>query len=228
MDNVDSTRRDLLSLGAIGAGAALGAAILAPAAARADNATGLKIGLIDIGVIFKKYHRKDDLEKEINARKDGYEKQQLDQQKTLDGLMTAMSTIKEGSDLWRQKRKEYNLQMSQMKVIREGWKEELQIQIENLTLMILNEIENRVQKYGQDNKYDLIVKIDSQGWGDERFQERIFRAQVSAILYFRPELNVTDAVLAMLNDPAWIKICQDNALKNNNQPAPPNGAQPPK
>jgi Skp family chaperone for outer membrane proteins len=208
-DKVDTTRRDLLSLGALGAGAALGSALLAPTVARAaENNPGLKIGLVDIGVVFKKYKRKDDLEKEINARKDNYEKQGAEQQKILEGLRNSLNLIKEGTDLWRQKKKELNLQVSQMKVIRDGWEEELKIQIENLTLSILNEIENRVSKFGVDNKYDLIIKIDSQGWGDERFQERIFRAQVSSVLFYKKDLDVTEQVLVLLNDPAWVKQCE--------------------
>lgn len=210
-DKVDTTRRDLLSLGALGAGAALGSALLAPTVARAaDNNPGIKVGLVDIGVVFKRYKRKEDLEKEINARKEGYEKQGQEQRKVLEGLQNSLNLIKEGTDLYRQKRKELNLQMSQMKVIRDGWEEDLKFQIENLTLMILNEIENRVTKFGTDNKFDLIIKIDSQGWGDERFQERIFRAQVSSVLYFDKKLDVTDQVVALLNDSGWIGDRQAN------------------
>lgn len=212
-DKADSTRRDLLSLGALGAGAALGSALLAPATARAADNAGLKVGLVDIGVVFKKYVRKDDLEKEINNQKTNYEKQAQQQAQVLDGLRQGLSLLKEGSDLWRQKKKELNLQVSQMKVIRDGWEEELKIQIENLTLMILNEIEDRVKKFGGDNKFDLIVKIDSQGWGDERFQERIFRAQVSSVLYFDQKLDVTDSVLKLLNDKAWIDEQQKKAFQ---------------
>ena len=204
-DHVDSTRRDLLSLGALGAGAALGAAILGPATARADNGVGMKVGLVDIGLVFKNYERKATLETEINDRKLSYEKQAEDQRKVLEGLSAALRNLKEGSDTWRQKKKEINLQASQMKVTRDGWEEDLKIQIENLTLMILDEIEDRVKKFGTDNKYDLIIKIDSQGWGDERFQERIFRAQVSSVLYYDKNLDVTPRVLALLNDKEWLE-----------------------
>ncbi len=223
-DKPDTTRRDLLSLGALGAGAALGSALLAPAAARAADGAGLKVGLVDIGVVFKSYKRKDDLEKEINNQKLNFEKQAQEQQKVLEGLRNNLNLLKDGSDLWRQKRKELNLQVSQMKVIRDGWEEELKIQIENLTLMILNEIEDRVRKFGEDNKFDLIVKIDSQGWGDERFQERIFRAQVSSVLYFRKELDVTERVLLLLNDRTWIEEQQKKALNGK----PLQNGQPPK
>src|SRR5438309_6752309 len=91
--------------------------------------------------------------------------------------------------------------------------------------MILNEIEDRVKKFGIDNKYDLVIKIDSQGWGDERFQERIFRAQVSSVLYFDPKLDVTTHVLTLLNDPEWLKKCQERKqgqpIQEIPTPAPP-------
>lgn len=209
-DQIDTSRRDMLSLGALTAASALGASLLAPSVASAQGAAStLKIGLVDIGVVFKNYKRKEDLEKEINAKKNSYEDQAKAQETTLEGMRKALTLTQVGSDLYRQKSKEIKLQMSQMKVIRDGWEEELKIQVENLTLMILNEIEDRVKKFGTDNKFDLIVKIDSQGWGDERFQERIFRAQVSSVLFFSPSLDVTNQVLALLNDPAWIKMCQE-------------------
>jgi len=218
MTEADSTRRDMLSLGALTAGAALGASLLSPSTARADNAVGLRVGLVDIGKVFKEYKRKGDLEKEINARKENYEKQAMKQQDELEGMRKSMQLLQEGSDAWRQKRREINLLVSQMKVIRDGWEEDLKIQVENLTLMILNEIENRVNKFGVDNKYDLIVKIDSQGWGEERFQERIFRAQVSSVLYYSAGLDVTPGVLTLLNDPDWIKERQKTPM---NQPFSP-------
>jgi Skp family chaperone for outer membrane proteins len=208
-DSVDSTRRDVLSLGALTAGAAFGAALLKPAVARADGNLGLRVGLVDIGVVFKAYKRKDDLEKEINSKKEGYENQAKAQEGILDGIRQSMRLMDPKSDLFRQKAKELKLAGTQDKVIRDGWEEELKIQVENLTLMILNEIEDRVRKFGTDNKYDLIIKIDSQGWGDERFQERIFRAQVSSVLFFTPSLDVTQDVLKLLNDPDWIKHCQE-------------------
>jgi Skp family chaperone for outer membrane proteins len=227
-DRPDSTRRDLLTLGALGAGAALGSALMTPSVAQAQVNGGLKVGLVDIGVVFKQYVRKDDLEKEINARKQDYEKQAAEQQKTLEGLRMSLQNYKEGSDMWRQKRKDMNLQVSQMKVIRDGWEEDLKIQIENLTLMILNEIEDRVRKFGTDNKFDLIVKIDTQGWGDERFQERIFRAQVSSVLYHRKELDVTPDVLRLLNDKTWLEEKQKGAFIKPNQNVQPPTPQPPK
>jgi Skp family chaperone for outer membrane proteins len=217
-DSQDSTRRDMLSLGALTAGAAFGASLLAPKVAQAQGNIGLRLGLVDIGVVFKAYKRKDDLEKEINSKKEGYEKQAQAQEAILEGIRKNMSILDPKSDMYRQKNKELKLQVSQMKVIRDGWEEELKIQVENLTLMILNEIEDRVRKYGIDNKFDLIVKIDSQGWGDERFQERIFRAQVSSVLYFTPSLDVTQEVLKLLNDPAWIQSRQ--ALKQGAPDAP--------
>ena len=206
-DKPDTSRREMLSLGALGAGAAFGATLLAPTVARAaDN--GLRIGLIDIGVVFKNYSRKADLEKQINAKKDELENKSKAEADKLEGIRRSMQTLQPGTDLFRQKAKELKLGRSQLQVMQDNWQEDLKFQIENLTLMILDEIEDRVRKFGADNKYDLVVKIDKGEWAervDERFQERIFRAQVSSLLYYDKKLDVTPFVVAMLNDPAWLR-----------------------
>ena len=225
----ETSRREVLSLGALGAGAAFGATLLAPVVARADNAIGLKIGLVDIGVVFKKYVRKETLEKEINAKKDELEKKSELEAQKLEGIRNNMKTLQPGSDLYRQRAKELKLGRSQLQVMQDNWQEDLKFQIENLTLMILDEIENRVKQFGSDNKYDLIVKIDKGEWAervDERFQERIFRAQVSSLLYYDKKLDVTDPVLLMLNDATWLKS-RENAKPgqplNPQQPTPAPG-----
>ncbi|MBI3725834.1 hypothetical protein HY251_18050 [bacterium] len=60
--------------------------------------------------------------------------------------------------------------------------------------------------------------------GDERFRERIFRANVSSILFHDPKLDVTETILAKLNDAKWLKKCEE--AKAAAPPAPPPPAPP--
>ena len=67
-------RREIL--GALGAGAAMGATLLAASGERPRPRTRRPPAgrrSCDIGVLFKQYKRKDDLEKQINAKKDQLE-----------------------------------------------------------------------------------------------------------------------------------------------------------
>lgn len=212
------SRRDVLNYSALVAGAGA-AGLLALRPAMADAQTNgsapvpLKVGLIDIGVIFKGYLRKDDLEKQINSKKEALEAQLKAQGAQIEALRKQIDLMKEGSQIWRDTRKNIKLEAKKFEVMRESVDEELKLEVENLTLQILDEIEDRVREFGKKNSYDLIIKFDTKGWGDERFQERIFRAQVSSVLYHDPKLDVTNTVLAMLNDKDWIKYCQDQQGK---------------
>ncbi len=96
---------------------------------------------------------------------------------------------------------------------------ELKAEVEELTLSILHDVDDAVASYGKKNGYAFILKKDSPGWTDERFQERIFRAQVSSILYHKPDLDVTNQVLALLNDKNWIEQ-QQKKPQGAQQPPP--------
>lgn len=78
--------------------------------------------------------------------------------------------------------------------------------VEEQTLQILTELETTIASYGKRAGYDLILKVDSgggptEGGGElvEHFQERIFRAQISDVLFFKDTLDVTKRVLDYLN-----------------------------
>ncbi|MBI3725833.1 hypothetical protein HY251_18045 [bacterium] len=86
-ENDVRSRRDVLSLGgALVAGAAAGATLLGARTAQAANETTLKIAVVDIGLVFKKYKRKEHLEKEINAKKDKVEADQKELQVRIEGI----------------------------------------------------------------------------------------------------------------------------------------------
>jgi hypothetical protein len=138
------------------------------------------------------------------------------QSQIIESLRKQLDLLKEGSETWRAKRKELKLEAKKFEVMRDGMEEELKLEVENLTLQILDEIEEKVREFGKAGGYDMIVKIDTKGWGDERFQERIFRAQVSSVLYHDARLDVTNSILAALNDKDWVEKCQKKPMGSMN------------
>lgn len=223
-----STRRETLRLGGALVAGAVGAGLLAaqasaqqgPAPANGTTPGGLRVALVDIGVVFKGYKRKDALEKQVNAKKDQLEQQARAQAQIIESLRKKLDELKEGSQMWRDKRKELKLAIKQAEVMRDSMDEELKLEIENLTLMILDEIEETVREFGKNTGYDVVIKVDSKGWGDERFQERIFRAQVSSVLYYDPRLDVTPTVIQLLNDPARIQKYEQRSFGGGGAPSP--------
>src|SRR5690606_19767135 len=82
----------------------------------------------------------------------------------------------------------------------------LKRQVEANTLKILAELEHTIRQYGKEHGYTYIFKIDEGAPDDGKgttseFQERIFRAQISDVIYADPGEDVTAAVLAVLNSP---------------------------
>ncbi len=88
---------------------------------------------------------------------------------------------------------------AKIKARRDEMDAELKAEVEELTLSILHDVDDAVASYGKKNGYAFILKKDSPGWTDERFQERIFRAQVTLVVYHAPALEVTDEVVRELN-----------------------------
>jgi Skp family chaperone for outer membrane proteins len=187
----------------LGVGAIMAATALAQSTG--PQARPLVVGVIDIGVVFKNYKRKDDLEKQINAHKERLEKQAQSQREEIQKLRKNLDLVNPGSPTYRIEKYKLLTAMKTAEVNAQAAEEELKSQVEALTLQLLDEIEETVRDYGQKSGYDLILKIDTKGWGDEKFQERIFRAQVSAVLYHDTRVDVTQSVLAVLNDPKNIQ-----------------------
>ena len=80
--------------------------------------------------------------------------------------------------------------------------------------MILTELTKTIETYGKKYGYDLILKIDKasargeKGKGElvAQFQEAIFRAQISDVLYFNDRaLNITANVEKLLNSAGNLK-----------------------
>jgi Skp family chaperone for outer membrane proteins len=168
------------------------------------KAKPLLVGVVDIGLAFKNYSRKDDLEKEINAVKDGYQQEAEKEEAVLETKRRHLALLTPSSDKYRDLNQDVKETIALMKVRREGWEAKLKADVERLTLLVLDDIDAAANDYAKTNGFDLILKADSVGWGDERFQERLFREQVRSVIYREPSLDVTEAVTKLVND-RWEK-----------------------
>src|SRR5277367_4625741 len=109
----DAMLRRLFPLFALAlAGLLLASASFAQQAPKPE-ARPLLVGVMDIGIVFKGYKRKDDLEKMINAKKNGLEAQWQAEGAVLQTLRRELDLLKEGSEAWREKR--YQLQLETKK-----------------------------------------------------------------------------------------------------------------
>ena len=197
---------------ALGAGGAFAQDRPAPRPARQP----LKVGVVDIGVLFKSYKRKDSLEEGINEHREGMKDEIEKEQKRIVDLRERLdkSQLRPGSDPYRRAVMDIKLAQYQLELRKEQMTDALKKEVEANTLQILTELEKTIEKYGRKYGYDLILKIDKAERGDgekqsdlvAHFQERIFRAQISDVLYFNGEkLDITGQVERLLNSAANMK-----------------------
>lgn len=215
----------------LAAGAALGAVATGFAQQPNPNpnrvARPLKVGVVDIGLLFKEYKRKDDFEKEINRRRELMKKEiDGDAEGLKDSrIKLERSALREGGEAWLREREKIKMAQYSLELKTERLQAALKNEVEQQTLQILTEIEGTIELYGKQFGYDLILKIDKSergaavGQADSdlvaHFQERIFRAQISDVLYYnREQLDITGSVLVILNGDANIQRMAREAEKN--------------
>lgn len=175
------------------------------------NAGGrpMKVGVVDIGVLFRDYKRKDDLEQAVNQQR---EQIKTELEGDADRVRRLRANLDKGvfvpnSEPWLQARDEIKQAQFNLELKTERMQALLKKRVEELTLQILTELEATIRAYGDRHGFDLILKSDKQEeQGDapqseltQQFQERIFRAQISDVVYFASSIEITENVKQLLN-----------------------------
>lgn len=179
-----------------------------PQGGDATKKRGLKIGVVDIGVLFRDYKRKETLENEVNQRREKIKKELEDDGEALRRMRQNFDKCPfvPNSEQWLALRDEIRQASNVLELKQERLQGILKRQVEELTLQILTELQHTIRAYGTKYQYDMILKSDAseqqaQGELGAHFQERIFRAQISDLLFHSEAIDITEAVKQLLNDP---------------------------
>ncbi|MEZ6188813.1 MAG: OmpH family outer membrane protein [Planctomycetota bacterium] len=191
-----------ISLALVGLGIGFGATVQAQ-----NKGRPTRIGVVDIGILFKDYKRKDDLEAKINQEREdmkgeieGDEKRLAEKAKALEN-----GPLRKGSAPWQQqadllREEQFRLELKQKRL-----QQALQKRVEENTLQILEELESTIKSYADPRRFALVLKVDKSGPDtsdselSKKFQEQIFRAQISDVLYYDTTVDITEEVKTLLN-----------------------------
>jgi Skp family chaperone for outer membrane proteins len=176
----------------------------APAAGKA-----MKVGVVDIGLLFRDYKRKDVLEGRVNAERERVKNAlEADADNVRRMRVQLDKAFVPNSEPWLLLRDEIKQAQFVLELKTEREQNALKKRVEEFTLQILTELETTIRTYGERHRFDLILKSDREEQTPEgqqselvqQFQERIFRAQISDVLFFAPTVDITDNVKRLLND----------------------------
>ena len=183
-----------------------------------------RVGVVDVGLLFKEFKRKDAFEKQINAQRKRLKDELDKEQEKLKKLRREFekSGYRKGSEPWLREREKLKLAQFSWELKGERMQNALKHEVEQNTLQILSEIEHTIGNYGSRYGYTYILKIDKAEKSPtgassdlvQHFQERIFRAQISDVLYFDKTIDITQPVLKYLNHAQNIRHLEQRAKKN--------------
>ncbi len=219
-----------------------------PAQPRAPQGNrAMKVGVVDIGALFREYKRKDTLEQQVNTERERIKTElETDQEEIRRKRIQLDKAFTPGTEPYSILRDEIKQATYVLELKTERLQMQLKKRVEELTLQILTELEATIRVYGERHGYDLILKSDrdeqqqlgaQQSELTQQFQERIFRAQISDVLFFAGSIDITESVKQQLNDAANIqrmqKLAEERAQRQQQgqTTAPvqtPPGATPPK
>jgi Skp family chaperone for outer membrane proteins len=168
-----------------------------PGIAQSPPPARMKVGLVDLGVVFNKFKKKLVLEQNVRLLKKKYDLELKKQNKLVRQL------DKDGDELEGLKLQELEdrikLERERRRIMKERFERTLQKKLVDMALTLLDEINKDIEKYGKKYGYTVILKVDNQGIGPGQYREKIFRAQVQSILYYDGAIDITQPILKLLN-----------------------------
>lgn len=203
----------------------------------------MKVGVVDIGALFREYKRKDTLEQAVNNERERIKTElETDQDEIRRKRMQLDKAFVPGTEPYNILRDEIKQATYVLELKTERLQLQLKKRVEELTLQILTELETTIRAYGERHGYDLILKSDreeqqqlggQQSELTQQFQERIFRAQISDVLFFAGTIDITESVKQQLNDQrnlermAALQTEREQQRRQSQQPTTAPGVQTP-
>jgi len=158
-----------------------------------------RIATINIAKVFANYKKTQDLDRDLRATRD--QKQQVadDKRNEIARLRESIALLEIGTE--DRKKKEEDLQRKQVEfqTFQKVTADSLVSMRKEATEKLYAEIIKAITEYGRGEKLDLIVKVDDTPLTSESIDELLFKINQRQIVYFSPQMDITDAVLNRLN-----------------------------
>ena len=188
----------------VSAAAAVGLALLlnplwAQPAAPAKPA-GAQVAVCDVVVVFNEYQRAKDLTVRLNDRRDALKAENDKRGKAIDVLRTELEGLLEGSKDYEQRLNE----VQRLTIERAAWLQFQEALImrdhQRLTREMYEQILRMIQDVARREGFTLVLQRDKESMKSQNTQELIQKIAARKVLYSDDSIDLTDSVLAALND----------------------------
>ena len=149
-----------------------------------QSGAGLKVGVVDVGVLLAKHPQRAAFEAELDGERES--------------AKATLARKKQELDTLQQQGEETTQAAAKFKALQELYQSNFAKSEDAITLTLLADVEGAIQTFAEREGYDLILKVDRGAEQDAELESRLYRAQVASVLYRRDALDVTLPVLKHL------------------------------
>ena len=172
----------------------------APAAGGADKPAGAGVGVCDVVVVFNEYQRAKDLTLRLNERRDALRAENEKRGKAIDVLRTELEGLKAGSKEYEQRLNE----VQRLTIERTAWLQFQESLImrdhQRLTREMYEQILRMIQTVAEQQGFLMVLQRDKESLDSQTTQELVQKIASRKVLYNHASVDITDGVLARLND----------------------------
>ncbi len=194
-------KRSILALIAVSA--------LAPAARAQDKPDGkatFKLGVVNLKTCFEKdkYDRIKDIDGDLQKMADAYAKKLQDLEKRMVELREQIESLQRDSPLRAEKILQLRRAETDLKFEKEYGRAKYLDYYSDRKIEIYNEVRRVVTMIAQEQKYDLILRVEAPHLDEQDPETVAQRINNRVVLYSHDSVDITAAVLKRLNE-EWAK-----------------------
>jgi Skp family chaperone for outer membrane proteins len=158
------------------------------------------IALIDMAEVFKNYKKfevmRESLKTEITASEDEMKKEIT----TLQDLQAKLQKLEESSPAYAATEKELASKAADLEAVRKVKQRDFLRKESKIYKAIYMEATEAVSKYADYYKYTLVLRFNRTDISENDDAKKVIDGMNKQVVYYRPEHDITDAVLKYLND----------------------------
>lgn len=186
------------------AAALIGGAALAFAPQASDGKPAFKLGVVNLRTCFNKSDRMKDALAELDRRADKCKKELQDLEKKVLDLRDKKGAAERGSNLYWEKSVQLRQTEAEFEILKDMGQKRLRDYMDDATLEIYNEIRKIVDKIAQDQKFDLVLRVEAPLLNEQDPESVSQRIYSRVVLYQSESADITAPVVQNLNE-EWQK-----------------------
>jgi len=160
----------------------------------------LKLGVVDLNVVFENYEKRKLLDKEMREKEKWYQKKINEKKKELENLRDKIQLLDLGSEARMNHEDEFEKKNMELESYAKYAENSLVKKYKETFEGLYAEVLKTIETVGKRNNYDLIIKKEEANLQSKGISELQFKVGIRTVLYHSDAIDITNQVVDVLNN----------------------------